>query len=263
MVKKYQILIQNIQLTLIQIIIVNEGPSAHNLYALSWEDSNRISNNKIFGIGGQYNHNYPGVQLLEYDIIQKKWKIIKLLFDGNISGCIEKRSGFNNICEFDGQTTMIFFMGEWFIYCRANISPEGGYRAVQVTRSKDLEHFEPFKLVNFKNHDDVNDIYYVHPYLTPHKDKIMVIAPIAYKDVGNIAISFSSNGINFEPFLNMMTMKAYQGRTADLPCNGIDWISDHKFRILIHKNVKHRVSNSEPEKLEWYEWTIPESNLNI
>ena len=92
-----------------------------------------------------------------------EWKPLRYLIKGDHQGAIDGRSKCKRptdgrgIAEFDGQSALTYWRGEFLVYARAN-PRERGYRAVQVCRGE-LKKFKPFQPCKFTGVPDASDIY--------------------------------------------------------------------------------------------------------
>ena len=81
----------------------------------------------------------------------------ELVFTGHHAGCVEARKERSG-CEFDGKLSAVVWKGEVLLFSRANTG--WGYRHVQVTRSKDLREWSPFKLLEMEGVDPYKSSIY-------------------------------------------------------------------------------------------------------
>ena len=99
------------------------------------------------------------------------WKMLHCLLKGDHAGAVEgrskciRKSDNLGIAEFDGQSALTYFQGQFFVYARAN-PKESGYRTVQVCHGP-LDALSPFQLCRFIGVPDESDIYFLHPYVVP------------------------------------------------------------------------------------------------
>ena len=100
-----------------------------------------------------------------------EWKRLHCLLKGDHAGAVEGRSKCKRksdnlgIAEFDGQSALTYFQGQFLVYARAN-PKESGFRTVQVC-SGPLDALSPFQLCIFTGVPDASDIYFLHPYVVP------------------------------------------------------------------------------------------------
>lgn len=236
---------------------------AHNLCVLSAKDCVSIGNTLAYAIGGQYEYDTfkEGIFLVEYGA-DHKWRVKQKLVDGNHPGGIELRSGFDNACEFDGVSCMVFYREMWHLFCRANLRKRG-YRSVQVCKGKTLDRFGPFQQICVDEHDDVNNIYFAFVYRTP-RDRLMAVCSVVYTNavrgvpnVGGTYVCFSDDGVHFSKMILLDQCPCDGSRTRDMPIAGCTWEDDHTFEIGINRNIPGRTSmKKEPQVLTWHRFKI-------
>ena len=235
----------------------------HNLYVLSTDDSRRLGSG-VFAIGGQFKagqNKFTGIHLVQLLEHEKRWVVVRKLVDGHHPGCIELRPNFNDVCEFDGWSTMVWFRGEWRLYCRRNAGASG-YRALQTCRAAALSQFGSFEQVHIRDHVDADDIYFMHAYALPDQSAILGLVPVAFntrKDRrSGIYATISHDGVNFGPLVHLHTCDTHEKRTADLPVAGITWLDERHFEYAVHRGVRGRVPNSPPQHVTWHTAYVPE-----
>ena len=115
-----------------------------------------------------------------------QWKRLYCLLKGDHAGAVEGRSKCKRksddlgIAEFDGQSALTYFDGQFFVYARAN-PQESGYRTVQVCHGP-LDALSPFELCNFRGVPDASDIYFLHPYVVPGGRWLVAIMSLVWPE---------------------------------------------------------------------------------
>ena len=190
-----------------------------------------------------------------------EWKFLRRLIKGDHPGAIEGRSKCKRptdgrgIAEFDGQSALTYWRGEYFVYARAN-PRESGYRAVQVCRGQ-LDSFGAFQLCQFKGVPAASDIYFLHPYVIPGDGYIAVIMSMVWADGHpsdpGIYLALSKDGVKFERPELLHSCKAHARRAYDLPIQGNVSFTKSGIELFVHQNVPCRMpakdAKSHPEKL--------------
>ena len=206
----------------------------------------------LFGLAtstGPQVPNLPAVHMLE----------LRTLVTGDHPGrteartqCTRKSDGVR-ISEFNGQSAVTYFRGEFYIYTRANPAA-AGWRSVQVCRGN-LNKFGPFELVSFEGVPGGSDIYFLHPYVFPNKNGIFAMlsfvgAPGHMQTMpAGIFCAVSGNGVHFkQPFL-LHECESWQRRAYDIPAQGIEFL-DTGIEYLVHKNVPCRMSPTHHDRKE-------------
>ena len=190
-----------------------------------------------------------------------EWTVLQSLIKGDHPGAIEGRSKCKRkkdgrgIAEFDGQSALTYWGGEFLLYARAN-PQERGYRAVQVCRGE-LKKFKPFQPCKFTGVPDASDIYFLHPYVIPGDGYIAVIMSMVWADGHpsdpGIYLALSKDGVKFERPELLHSCKAHARRAYDLPIQGNVSFTKSGIELFVHQNVPCRMSErdlkSHPEKL--------------
>ena len=189
-----------------------------------------------------------------------EWKPLRYLIKGDHQGAIDGRSKCKRptdgrgIAEFDGQSALTYWRGEFLVYARAN-PRERGYRAVQVCRGE-LKKFKPFQPCKFTGVPDASDIYFLHPYVIPGDRNIAVIMSLVWLDdhasAPGIYLALSNDGVNFQRPELLHSCKAHGRRAYDLPIQGNVSFTKSGIGLYVHQNVPCRMDNkdhSRPEKL--------------
>jgi hypothetical protein len=245
-----------------------EGTSgSHNLCVVGSVTSeairkgvNAFNDGLLYAVGGQFRSaqdprgkqdKYDGIKL--YVLRRWKsgnehwWQAVMKLVDGHHPGCIDNRSKCKGVAEFDGQSSLTYFQGKYYLYARAN-PKEAGWRSVQVCFSEDLHNWGPFAYVPFQHVAQNSDIYFVNAYCPPPGRAIVVIFPMALpaelEGEGGIYRALSFDGLTFhEPFA-LLKCKVYKRRTYDLPVNGSVSFDPEGITFCVHKNVPCRMPTS-------------------
>jgi hypothetical protein len=215
-------------------------------------DPDREKNHFAFAIGGDYrdptdprgatkrfdgihvmgllNHRYKSHNL--WSAVQ--WKRLQCLLKGDHAGavevrskCIRKRDNLG-IAEFDGQSALTYFQGQFFVYARAN-PREAGYRTVQVCHGP-LDDLSPFQLCTFEGVPDDSDIYFLHPYVVPGDRRLAAIMSLVWPErlatqnpaayLPGIYLAFSQDGLTFRSPVLLHTSGSHDRRAYDLPVQG-------------------------------------------
>ena len=234
-----------------------------------------------FAIGGEYRdptdkrgkaEHYCGIQLMGLKRHKHKpcetwssveWTVLQRLIKGDHPGAVEGRSKCirstdgRGIAEFDGQSALTYWRGEFLVYARAN-PRERGYRAVQVCRGQ-LNSFKPFQLCQFTDVPAASDIYFLHPYVLPGGKCIAVIMSLVWPDgdgsppkEDGIYLALSKDGVNFHRPELLHSCKSHGRRAYDLPIQGNVSFTESGIELLVHQNVHCRMDSKDwqrPEKL--------------
>ena len=179
---------------------------AHNMCVVANDEASAALRNSYdsqgkylaFAIGGEYrdrrdrrgkHESYDGISLYGLKPLTQSWQNwstlefqkIKRFLKGDHPGQIEGRSkctqhgvGFS---EFDGQSALAWWNGEYWLYARSN-PKESGHRSVQVCHGKTLETLGAFQMCTFTGVASGiagYDIYFLHPYVLPNKKGMMAL----------------------------------------------------------------------------------------
>ena len=232
-----------------------------------------------YGVGGQYDAEGRGfkfgVHLYSLEMLiyasgpsdNYYFNSRMLLVTGHHPGCIELRSKCKGVGEFDGQSLLIYFKDQWFLYARANCG-EKGYRQVQVCQGAELDNLGPFKYVSIAGVALDADVYLAHVYSTEH-GTLVAILPMAvppgarYPTQGGIYIAESVDGIDFGPPVLLRHSSVYQRRTADMPVHfpSLRLRRGSDIVFPLHLGVRARMSSEIPgnERIAWWSWSWPQS----
>ena len=168
------------------------------------------------------------------------------IIQGDHPGCTTARHFLNNVCEFDGKTSAVFFHNRWYIYHRANVKQAGG-RFVQVTTSTTPSVYGPYgplQLISIDGYDPYNgstewsNIYYMVVNPHPWDDSLLIaLMPVNFgeEDVPNgdgdssIRMAFSCNGLHWSEMIFLTESFPKLGRTYDHPVDG----------FIVHNGALH------------------------
>ena len=152
--------------------------------------------------------------------------------------CIDRRperTGYPAVsgCEFDGRLSLVQnHLGRYLLYARANLAEHAlmGGRAVQVSSSKDAEHWEPWAPVFMLGLPvDEADIYFFLVSQNPVDAKSLIaLFPLSQPPDACIAMAFSINGVTFSrPY--MLQRSSLGWRTSEADGSGpVEWrVEDH------------------------------------
>ena len=143
-----------------------------------WGDDSQVGDDGVFlsmSRGGwcfDENCSSPLAARQKNSARREQWSRPVKVFDGEHAGCTERnyghldannrrhaqwrervkrraaRYGAGEGCEFDGRLSLVWYRGKWMLFTRANTGK--GVRGVQVTTSRDLRVWSPFRLVRFQ-----------------------------------------------------------------------------------------------------------------
>ena len=259
---------------------------AHNMCFVDDETQHQLDNHlssttnrgMVYAIGGQYDAAgrsfKDGLHL--YSLIYSRGQLVgealrftrqRLLITGEHPGCLELRSKFNGIGEFDGQSQLIYFDGRWLVYSRANCG-ERGHRQVQVCVSSTPDNFHDCQWVSFADIPLDADIYFAHVYRT-NANTLVAVIPLAHSATegapteGGVYVAESYDGIDFGPPLCLLQSDIYMRRTADMPVlfAGAPLDRHAEFILPMQENVRARMAPDSPgrEVLRWWCFSWPTS----
>ena len=255
-------------------------------------DPDRKKNYYAFAIGGEYKDptdkrgntdHYDGIQVMGLTKHNQKtgiwsaleWKRLHCMLKGDHAGAIEGRSkcirNTDNIgiAEFDGQSALTYFGGQFFVYTRAN-PKESGYRTVQVCHGP-LDALSPFKLCKFTGVPDASDIYFLHPYVVPSGEWLVAIMSLVWPEVApgtppGIYLAASRDGVTFLKPVLLHKCEAHARRAYDLPVQGNVSFTECGISFHVHRNVPCRMPHKHRDRKEalvkmWKEVPTYISNL--
>ena len=183
------------------------------------------------------------------------------VLDGRHAGCVERRSGFGGVCEFDGRLSLALLKNDVLLYARANTRAEGGGRGVQVARrGRKGGPWSAFAAVDFAGLNNDDQVYFaaINPNPALVEDALVVLAPVARADgpavnagtlvalapvaradgSAYVGLAVSCDGIHFSalvPLLNC-TGGASLGRAPDHPVDGLLQRGD-MVHAFVHRDV--------------------------
>ena len=224
-----------------------------------------------YGVGGQYAQDLAGfkygLQLYSLESgssgTTPSFARRKHLVDGNHKGCLELRSKFKGVGEFDGQPALTFFKDQWFLYARANCHADKGCRQVQACHGESLELMSEFKYVSFSGVPIDADIYFVHVYRTNH-GTLAAVFPMAEAaksgrpTLGGIYIAESDNGMDFGPPVPLYRSPVFLRRTFHVPVSfpNISLQKGSSFTLPLHLDVTSRMPEDFPgnQRFKWFQF---------
>lgn len=164
------------------------------------------------------------------------------VLDGRHAGCVERRSGFGGLCEFDGRLSLALLKNDVLLYARANTRAEGGGRGVQVARrGRKGGPWSAFAAVDFAGLNNDDQVYFaaINPNPALVEDALVALAPVARTDgSAYVGLAVSCDGIHFSalvPLLNC-TGGASLGRAPDHPVDGLLQRGD-MVHAFVHRDV--------------------------
>ena len=192
------------------------------------------------------------------------------LVDGKHAGVIDKREIVNKMpdeAEFDGQSALIWYASEFYLFTRANDHKKSGHRRIQYAVSKDLKQFSRFSLVHFPTIPDDANIYYAHPYVI--NGFLLLLMPIEReaelcKNSGIYVARghyVEGEGLIFEKPVLIFYSKACSKRTVDVNCAGATIGKNGSLVLLLHRWVRSRMNpdmalTAHAECFEWWSFNI-------
>ena len=256
-----------------------------------------------FAIGGEYRHpddprgksiSFNGISLYGLVSNGQKWKDwasfhfekIKLFLNGDHPGQTEGRgkcgqgsswspSGFG-YSEFDGQSALTFWKGEYWVYARSN-PRESGYRSVQVCDGRTLGELGKFEMCTFSQveHGETGyDGYFLHPYVLHNKKGLVALMSFVPADEfktptepAGVYITMTTDGVHWLKPYPAHKCKDYARRGYDLPVNGLLVVDPDarkqdgdydSITFLVHCNVPCRLP---PTSREVANLTLVSSSL--
>ena len=183
---------------------------------------------------------------------QLEWKKLHCFLKGDHEGVIEGRSKCKRtsdgrgIAEFDGQSALTYFGGDFFVYARAN-PKESGHRTVQVCHGP-LDELSPFQLCKFKGVPDASDIYFLHPYVVPGGRCLVAIMSLVWpegmdsKSPPGIYLAASRDGVIFQEPVLLHGCQSHKRRAYDLPVQGSVSFTARGISFYVHRNVPCRMA---------------------
>ena len=153
----------------------------------------------------------------------------RLIFNGvllNATHCVEKRQWIapfpgtkQAACVFDGKFSVVYWRSLVWFFARANLSPRGGSRHVQVSTSPDFQHWSTWRVLKIAGvtAGDVNDdnIYYLNVQVI--EDRLVGLFPGVLNDRSGIYLTTSEDGIVWSKPRLVLPSTAYGPRVEDHP----------------------------------------------
>ena len=137
-----------------------------------------------------------------------RWSTPALAVSGDKSnGCVDELAP--RLCEYDGKVSVVVFKGRVLLFTRSNLSPHGGSRYVQVTRSAAAGEaaagwsaraagwsaFEQVRIRGFR-HEDANNLYF-WTVRKLHAGLLAAFFPGVIERRGGVYFSTSSDGLHW------------------------------------------------------------------
>ena len=161
------------------------------------------------------------------------------ILDGAHPGCVERRKGFDGICNFDGRLSLVRFQRRFMLFARSNIKSLGGGRHVQVaTSSSDDAHgpWGAFALLSIEGYDPngPGNIYMATVKRSPwHRDLLIGLFAVNLGDAAEDAKatqSYHGRSTQEQPHNGSSGFLAGPGNTdgksfigLSVSCNGVAW----------------------------------------
>ena len=277
---------------------------AHNICAVANDEASAALRNSYdsqgkylaFAIGGEYrdrrdrrgkHESYDGISLYGLKPLTQSWQNwstlefqkIKRFLKGDHPGQIEGRSkctqhgvGFS---EFDGQSALAWWNGEYWLYARSN-PKESGHRSVQVCHGKTLETLGAFQMCTFTGVASGiagYDIYFLHPYVLPNKKGMMALMSFVPADEfksdaepAGVYCTMTVDGIHWLKPYAAHKCEDYARRAYDLPVNGyLEFHADDGIAFIVHRNVPCRLpqNSNKKESIEQVSCRLPQYMCKI
>ena len=236
------------------LLFVDSKSAGHNMCAAFWRD-------ELVAFGGQdqdTTRHYPwGVGIVglrrsrsEVAAAAPYRMEAPVVLRGTHDGCIERRSGLQKICEFDGKLSVVApHRGRVLLYARANTQPRGGARFLQVASAPESAPFldsedawGPFELVHIQGYDatvSTNNIYFGAINANP-ADPGSVIGAFPVSLAGKtafVAVAVSCDGVHFSRLERVLKSTTSEGgRTTDHPVDGLV-LRDGDVSLYVHRDV--------------------------
>ena len=260
---------------------------AHNMCVVANDEASAALRNSYdsqgqylaFAIGGEYrdrrdrrgkHESYDGISLFGLKPLTQSWQNwstlefqkIKRFLKGDHPGQIEGRSkctqhgvGFS---EFDGQSALAWWNGEYWLYARSN-PKESGHRSAQVCHGKTLETLGAFQMCTFTGVASGiagYDIYFLHPYVLPNKKGMMALMSFVPADEfksdaepAGVYCTMTVDGIHWLKPYAAHKCEDYARRAYDLPVNGyLEFHADDGIAFIVHRNVPCRLPQNSNKK---------------
>jgi hypothetical protein len=178
-------------------------------------------------------------------------------------GFIDAIKNFGKGSEFDGQVCCVYDENtdQYFLYVRANVAV--GFRYIQYSTSKDLIHWDKFRLININGYQADRDNYYT-PSIFRYKKIFVGLIP--YFDIdGNCCIRLvrGVDGVNFDivgRYFHEQIVHFKDGKPKNT-CHSVYGILPRKgvINIYIHHN-NLGLDNNSPVTVVRY--TVPEEKFD-
>ena len=178
---------------------------------------------------------------------------LRVLFTGAHPGCLEMYRGLDKVdhftngkrdCHWDGKHSLVRFQGRYLIYSRSNLSPHGGQRFVQVTRSTTSDAagpYEPFQLIRIQDYNPKpGNLYFAAIDVNPvDPSTLLGLFPVNRNATSNfIGLALSCDGVHWSMLTELVdTAGQSEGRTHDQPVGGFVTHGGDIY-FLVHMDVQ-------------------------
>lgn len=228
----------------------------------------------IVGVGGRDKTGMQGRSAKERGLLwvtspasawPPMWSTPRRFLSGNHTGCVERRSKYHGVCEFDGRLSAVAHKGAYFVFARANARASSGGRFVQVTQSTDGYTWSPFQRLAFDGGKQITEAGTTQVQEPQGGYRGMKFARFILREVyffvakpsgdgrlsglfpatfevdgqlkGGVFLSFSHDGINWSSPRQLMESATFDSvRTNDYP---FDWERQEDGRLVMR--VEHNV----------------------
>ena len=250
-------------------LIIKDPSVAHNFVL-------RRVGTRFFGIGGMGASNdgcsdkpggcqhsdIRGIRLFTADsaaeIHSGRWlsSAGSVIIRGDHPGCIEARSGWNGICQYDGKLSFVRMASAgsvvWHVFARTNLKPPGGGRFVQVANASSVQGpYGAFQRIQIDGYDEggPGNIYFAAVDNNPLDTETMLgLFPVNLgneEEGGNgngesfIALGLSCDGVHWSNLTRLVWTNGQMGRTWDHPVDGVVLHGDNVyFMVTRHSNPR-------------------------
>ena len=268
-------------------VVRREGRDGYGRGVVTFSNQSLLSHNAAFfcgdnctvvGIGGRDKTGVLGHEATERGLFwvaspasawPPVWSSPRHLLSGNHPGCVERRSGYNGVCEFDGRLSAVR-NGIYYVFARSNARASSGGRFVQVTKSMDGYRWSPFQRLTFQGGRQIigtdtaqegyqgvrfanftlREVYFF--VAKPSGDgRLAGLFPATFEVdgllKGGVFVSFSHDGVHWSSPRQVLESPTFGGvRTNDYP---FDWQrqEDGRLVLLIEHNVQLRPASEKDQ----------------
>ncbi|MGB1604893.1 MAG: hypothetical protein ACPIOQ_69815, partial [Promethearchaeia archaeon] len=118
----------------------------------------------------------------------------------------------------DGKLSAVHWRGEVWLFARANLSPTGGARHVQVSHSSDLRSWSSWEALRMEFAImPSNNIYYLNVQVASDDAKLIGWMPAVIDGSAGVYLSASTNGIDWSKPRLLFASRAVGPRVEDHP----------------------------------------------